>query len=71
VFAPSGTPKPILDKFHAELVKALNLPDLRKTLTEQLGMDLVVSTPDGLQKFLVGEIDRWGKVVRENNIRAD
>lgn len=71
VFAPSGTPKPILDKFHAELVKALSQPDLRKTLTEQLGMDLAVSAPDGLQKFLVGEIDRWGKVVRENNIRAD
>ena len=71
IFAPSGTPRPILDKFHAELVKALGQPDLRKTLTEQLGMDLVVSTPDALQKFLVGEIDRWGKVVRENNIRAD
>ena len=70
VFAPTGTPKPILDKFHAELVKALEKPDLRKTLTE-LGMDIVVSTPDGLQKFLVGEITRWGKVVRENNIRAD
>jgi tripartite-type tricarboxylate transporter receptor subunit TctC len=71
IFAPSGTPKPILDKFHTELVKALNQPDLRKTLTEQLGMDLVVSSPDALQKFLLGEIDRWGKVVRENNIRAD
>jgi tripartite-type tricarboxylate transporter receptor subunit TctC len=71
VFAPAGTPKPVLDKFHAELVKALGQADLRKTLTEQLGMDLVVSTPDALQKFLVGEIDRWGKVVRENNIRAD
>ncbi len=71
IFAPAGTPKPILDKFHAELVKALNQPDLRKTLTEQLGMDLVVSTPEELQKFLIGEIDRWGKVVRDNNIRAD
>jgi tripartite-type tricarboxylate transporter receptor subunit TctC len=71
IFAPSGTPKPVLDKFHAELVKALNQPDLRKTLTEQLGMDLIVSTPEALQKFLLGEIDRWGKVVRENNIRAD
>jgi tripartite-type tricarboxylate transporter receptor subunit TctC len=71
VFAPAGTPRPILDKFHGELVKALGQPDLRKTLTEQLGMDLVVSTPDALQKFLVGEIDRWGKVVRDNNIRAD
>ena len=71
VFAPTGTPKPILDKLHAELSKALSQPALRKTLTEQLGMDLVVSTPDALQKFLIGEIDRWGKVVRENNIRAD
>jgi tripartite-type tricarboxylate transporter receptor subunit TctC len=71
IFAPAGMPKPILDKVHAELVKALVQPELRKTLTEQLGMDLVVSTPEALQKFLVGEIDRWGKVVRENNIRAD
>ncbi len=71
IFAPSGTPKPILDKFHAELVKALNQPDLRKTLTEQLGMDLVVSTPEAEQKFLLGEMSRWGKVVRDNNIRAD
>ena len=71
IFAPAATPKPIVDKFNAELAKALGQPDLRKTLTEQLGMDLAVSTPDALQKFLVAEIDRWGKVVRENNIRAD
>jgi tripartite-type tricarboxylate transporter receptor subunit TctC len=70
IFAPNGTPKPILVKFHAELVKALVQPELRKTLSE-LGMDMVVSTPEALQKFLVGEIDRWGKVVRENNIRVD
>jgi tripartite-type tricarboxylate transporter receptor subunit TctC len=71
IFAPTGTPKPVLDKFHAELVKALNLPDVRKTLTEQLGMDLVVSSPDGLQKWLTGEMQRWGKVVKDNNIKPD
>jgi tripartite-type tricarboxylate transporter receptor subunit TctC len=71
ILAPTGTPKPILDKLHAELVKALNVPELRKTLTEQLGMDLAVSTPEGLQKFVASELARWGKVVRENNIRAD
>ncbi|MEK7754080.1 MAG: tripartite tricarboxylate transporter substrate binding protein [Acidobacteriota bacterium] len=71
IFAPAGTPKPILDKFHAELVKALNLPDVHKTLSETLGMDLVMSSQDGLQQFLLGEIDRWGKVVRENKIRVD
>ncbi len=71
IFAPAGTPKPIMDKFHAELVKAFNLPDVRKLLTEQLGIDLVVSSPEGLQKWLATEMGRWGEVVRENNIRPD
>jgi tripartite-type tricarboxylate transporter receptor subunit TctC len=71
VFAPAGTPKPIMDKFHAELVKAFNLPDVRKTLTETLGMDLQVSSQDALQKWLAGEMARWGKVVKDHNIRAD
>jgi tripartite-type tricarboxylate transporter receptor subunit TctC len=71
IFGPAGIPKPILDKFHAELMKVFNLPDVRKQLAESLGMDLVVSSPEALQKFLVAEIARWGKVVREHNIRAD
>jgi tripartite-type tricarboxylate transporter receptor subunit TctC len=71
IFAPAATPKPVLDRFHAELVKTLSQPDLRKQLTEQLGMDLRVSDPAGLQKFTVTELERWGKVVRENGIRAD
>ena len=71
IFAPAGTPKPIIDKFHAELVKALALADLRKTLTETLGMDLVVSSPEAQQKFLLDEMARWGKVVRDNGIQPD
>ena len=71
IFAPAGTPKPTLDKFHAELVKALGQPDLRKTLTETLGMDLVVSTPEAEQKFLLDEMARWGKVVKDNGIKPD
>jgi len=71
IVAPAGTPKPVLDRFHAELAKALNLPDVRKTLGETLGMELLVSTPEQMDKFVVGEVERWGKVVRENNIRAD
>ena len=34
-------------------------------------VDLVVSTPDALQKFLLAEMARWGKVVKDNNIRPD
>ena len=71
VFGPAGIPKPLIDRFHGELVKTLNQPDLRTQLGDQLGMDLVVSTPAGLQKWTVDEIARWGKVVKENNIRPD
>ncbi len=71
ILAPAGTPKPIVDKLNGELAKALNEPALKKQLTEQLGMDLVVSSPDGLQKWIVGETDRWTKVVKENNVKAD
>ena len=71
ILAIGGTPKPIVDRFHAELVKALALPDVRATLTEKMGMELVVSSPEALQKWIVNEMQRWGKVVRDNNIRAE
>jgi tripartite-type tricarboxylate transporter receptor subunit TctC len=71
ILGTAGTPKPIVDRFHAELVKVLNLPDVRKTLTETLGMDLQVSTPEAMAQFVNAEIARWGKVVRENGVKAD
>jgi tripartite-type tricarboxylate transporter receptor subunit TctC len=71
IFAPAGTPKPIIDRLNAELVKVYNLPDVRKTLTETLGMDLVVSTPDQLQQWNAAEMQRWGKIVKDNNIKSD
>ena len=71
ILGTAGTPRPIVDRFHAELVKALNLPDVRKTLTETLGMDLRVSTPEAMQQFIVAEMARWGKVVRENGVKPD
>ncbi|TSA40663.1 MAG: tripartite tricarboxylate transporter substrate binding protein [Betaproteobacteria bacterium] len=71
VFGPAGIPQPVLDKFHGELVRIFNQPDVRNQLGEQLGMDIVASSPAALQKFLVSEIERWGKVIRENKIRAD
>ncbi len=71
MLAPAGTPKPILDRMHQEVQKALQLPDVRKTLTETLGMDIVAASPEATQKFIVDEMQRWGKVVKENHIKAD
>jgi tripartite-type tricarboxylate transporter receptor subunit TctC len=71
ILATGGTPGPVIDRFHAELVKVFNQPDVRKQLSGTLGMDLVVSSPAALQKFIVAETARWSKVVREHNIRGE
>lgn len=69
VLAPIKTPQPILDRVHAELVKVLKTPAASERLTAQ-GMDIVASSPGEFAKFLNGEIERWGKVVRDNKIKA-
>jgi tripartite-type tricarboxylate transporter receptor subunit TctC len=71
ILAPAGTPKPIIDKFHAELVKAIKLPDVHKTLSETQGMDVIALSPADTQKWINDNIARWGKVVRDNNIKAE
>src|SRR3989475_6194871 len=71
ILAPAGTPRPIIDKFVLELNKALNLPDVKKILTQTLGMDVVAASPEETQKWIAAEMARWGKVVRENNIRIE
>ena len=70
ILAPAGTPKPIIDKMVAELKKAIKLPDVNKMLTETQGMDVVALGPDATQKWIVDNMARWGKVVKDNNIRS-
>jgi tripartite-type tricarboxylate transporter receptor subunit TctC len=69
IFAPARTPPAIINKLHGEMVKVLNLPDVRRHLGEQLGMELMVSTPAELQKWTAAELTRWSKVIRDNNIK--
>jgi len=69
ILAPAGTPRPIVDKLHAELVKAIKLPDVNKMLSETQGMDVVALSPEETQKWIVSNMERWGKVVRDNNIK--
>jgi len=41
------------------------------TRTEGLDMELVVSSPDALQRWTLGEMAKWGKVIKDNNIKLD
>jgi tripartite-type tricarboxylate transporter receptor subunit TctC len=69
-FGRTGTPQPILEKMHAALTQALREPAVKARIEEQ-GADLVASDPAECRRFVAGEIEKWGRVIRENNIRAD
>ena len=68
ILAPAGTPKPVIDKLVLELQKTIKLPDVHKTLTETLGMDVLALGPEASGKYLADAIARWGKVVKDNGI---
>ena len=70
MFAPAGTPKPVLDKLHAALIKVLNQADVKKKIAEQ-GGDVVAETPDQFAAFIQAESVKWGKVVKESGATAD
>jgi len=71
IYAPAGLPKPILDKFHAELVNALDQPDVKQLLQEQLGMQVVASTPEDFRTFVDAEMEKWGATIRKYGVKLD
>jgi tripartite-type tricarboxylate transporter receptor subunit TctC len=66
----AGTPEPILKRMLEALGQALADPEVRGKIEEQ-GADVKATGPEECRQFLAREIERWGKVIRENNIRAD
>jgi len=70
MFAPANTPKPIIDKLNAEVIRVFKLPDVVERL-KTLGLDAVLSTPDELGKYQASEIVKWTKVVKESGAKAE
>ncbi|MFT3721928.1 Bug family tripartite tricarboxylate transporter substrate binding protein [Pseudorhodoferax sp.] len=70
MFAPAATPKPVLDKLHAALLKVLAQPEVKKKIAEQ-GGDPVAETPAQFAAFIQAESAKWGKVVKESGASAD
>jgi tripartite-type tricarboxylate transporter receptor subunit TctC len=71
VFAPAGTPKPIAERFRAELVASLREPSVMKQLIETQQINMLLAGPEGLRKFLEEQMRTWGTVAKENNIKGD
>jgi len=73
LYAPKGTPKPIIDRLSKALQEALQDPNLKQRYAE-LGAEAVSqerATPDALREHLKAEIDQWGPIIQKAGVYAD
>jgi tripartite-type tricarboxylate transporter receptor subunit TctC len=70
VVVPAGTPQEIIDRWNAEIVRVVALPDVKQRL-EDLGFEPVADTPAHFGERIKTEIAKWAKVVHDANIKAD
>jgi tripartite-type tricarboxylate transporter receptor subunit TctC len=70
LLAPAGTPREIVMKLNAEVAKAMAGGDTRKAL-EDAGVEPVASTPEEMAALMAEEMVRWGRVVKDANIKLD
>jgi tripartite-type tricarboxylate transporter receptor subunit TctC len=70
LFAPAGTPQPVLQILHREIVKAYNAPDVKKQVLDT-GSEVVGDTPEQFAAFVRSEGAKWSKVIREANIKPE
>ena len=70
MFAPAGTPKPVIDKLNAEVLRVFRLPEVGERL-KTLGLEAVLSSPEELAAYQASEIAKWTKVVKESGAKAE
>jgi tripartite-type tricarboxylate transporter receptor subunit TctC len=70
IFAPAGTPKDVVAKLNADIVKATRLPDVRERMTT-LGADVVGNTPAEFAAFQKADTAKWAKVVKASGAKID
>jgi tripartite-type tricarboxylate transporter receptor subunit TctC len=70
LFAPAGTPAPILARLHDATLAALRLPDVRDRLREQ-GAEVVGNSPTELAAYVAAEIPKWAALARQAGVKPD
>jgi tripartite-type tricarboxylate transporter receptor subunit TctC len=68
--APAGTPKPVIDKLHAEFVRALKDPEFAAKM-RGMGLELYGTTPAAFAQLIRNETEKWGKVIRTTGAKLD
>jgi tripartite-type tricarboxylate transporter receptor subunit TctC len=70
ILVPAKTPRAIITRLHAEVVKVLNLPDVRERLTSQ-GLNIVASTPQAFAAYIKSETIKYARVIKQVGIKPE
>jgi tripartite-type tricarboxylate transporter receptor subunit TctC len=70
ILAPAGTPAPIIRKLHAEVVRILNLPELRTRLAAD-AVEPIGNSPEEFAAVIKADVAKWAKVVKTAGMRAE
>ena len=70
VFAPAGTPRPVVDRLNRDIVAVMKTPEVRDFFAAQ-GTDVIANSPEEFARYVKGEAARWGAVVRASGATAD
>ncbi len=71
VYAPAGVPKPIVERMHVEITKAVRSPDVTQKFLEQFNMEILTSSGADFAAYQKSEQERWFKVIKDNDIKGD
>jgi len=68
ILAPAGTPRPIIEQLHQEIVALVALPDVAARL-EELGFQVVANSPEAFAQRIKWEMEKWAQVIRDAKIK--
>jgi tripartite-type tricarboxylate transporter receptor subunit TctC len=71
VLVPTGTPRPIVNKLHAAIVKVLADPEIQARMRKSGAIAVSSKSPEDFKAFMDGETAKWTKVIEESGVRAD
>ena len=70
MLVPAGTPRPVIERLHLEIVRGLRAPDMKERLTS-LGLNAVGSTPEQFAAYIKSETEKWAKVIKSMGIKSE
>ena len=71
VLVPTGTPRPIVEKLHAAIVKVLADPEIKARMRKGGAFAISSKSPEDFKTYMDAETAKWTKVIEDSGVRAD